>query len=102
MMHYLLYLLTVIGVGYFITQSSLVKPIRMKISKINAIEDKLLPFNWFVDKLDGVINCIYCASFWIGLVVYFVMFLELNKWTVFYAFSAMGAIYVIKNLFSND
>ena len=99
---YLVYLLTVIGIGYFVTQSDLIKPIRERVTTINVINKKFAPVNWLWDKFDGVINCIYCASFWIGLATYFVMYESFNRWTIFYAFSAMGSIYVIKNIFNKN
>jgi hypothetical protein len=99
MTNYLIYLLTVLGIGYFITESSLVKSTREYVSKLNN-KDLRQPFKWILDKFNGVINCIYCASFWIGIVVFYIMYWKLDKWTILYAFSCMGAIYVIKNIFN--
>lgn len=100
MKDYLFYILTVIGIGYFVTQSDLLKPFRMAVSKLNR--DLVFPSSWLVNKFDGVINCIYCASFWIGVIVYQVVYLEISVYSVLYPFSAMGSIYVVKNLFSKD
>lgn len=97
-MHYLQYLLAVIGIGYFITLSDLCKPLRMKVSALNKKEIKGLKF--FIDKLDGVVNCIYCASFWIGIGVYYLTYNEISRYTIFFSFSCMGLIYVVKNIFS--
>ena len=97
MVHYLTYLFTVIGIGYFITESSLVKPIRERITTVNQIV-KNKRIGLLFDKFDGVMNCIYCASFWIGIAVYYTMYLDFSKWTILYAFSCMGVIYIIKNI----
>ena len=94
-MEYLKFLLTVIGIGYFITESTLAKPFREATTKL----DIKLKW-WITNKIQGVFSCIYCASFWIGIIVYYAMNLEINLNTILYAFSCMGSIYVIKNLFT--
>ena len=96
MTSFIYYILTVIGIGYFITSSDLMKPFRMAVSKLN--KDLDLPFKWIVDKFDGVINCIYCCSFWLGIGVYYGMFIPESSY-IFYPFSVMCTIYVIKNIF---
>ena len=96
-MVYLMYILTVVGIGYFITLSELFKPIRVGVSALNEKNIKFI--GWFIDKIDGVLNCIYCASFWIGIIVSFLLYEEFDMYTVFYGFSCMGFIYVVKNLF---
>ena len=97
-MDYVVYIFTVIGIGYFITESSLAKPFRMKVTKINDINHRFKPVSWLFDKFDGVVNCIYCCSFWVGLGVYILMFEEISILTVLTAFSCMGVIYVVKNI----
>ncbi len=89
--------MTVIGIGYFVTLSDLMKPFRMAVSEFN--QDLEFPFKWIVDKFDGVVNCIYCCSFWVGLGVYVGIYEVLNIHTVFSAFSVLGVIYVVKNIF---
>lgn len=101
MAEYLYYLLTVIGIGYFITQSDLVKSFRMGVSEFNKKnKDKKFKLNWPIDKFDGVINCIYCCSFWVGLAVYVGINREFELDTIFNAFSVLGTIYVVKNIAS--
>jgi hypothetical protein len=95
------YILTVIGLGYFLTLSDLMKPYRVFVSSVKQ-KEMMTPIKFLWDKFDGVVNCIYCASFWIGIVVYYAMFRHFSIHTVFYAFSAMGSIYVIKNLFHTN
>lgn len=90
---YIYYLLTVIGIGYFITQSDLVKPLRMRFSVLADFNK-----NWFIQKLEGVFNCIYCFSFWNGLIVYILIYEDVSIHTVFSSFSVMGLLYVIHNL----
>jgi len=102
MVMYFYYLLTVIGVGYFITQSTLMKPIRMKVSLINQLDIRLKLFRWFINKLDGVMNCIYCASFWIGILVYVLIYRHIDIYGVMNAFSCMGLLYVIHNINYNN
>jgi hypothetical protein len=97
MISYLQYVLAVIGIGYFITQSSLMKSTREYITKLNERKKW-----WGTEKLDGVVNCIYCASFWIGLFVYYVSYGNLSIEMVLYAFSCMGSIYVINNIFNKN
>ena len=101
MTYYIIYILTVIGMGYVLTLSDIAKPFRMRMSKINE-EVYLQPFSWIFDKIDGVVNCIYCASFWIGMVVFYLMYGQVNRFLVLYAFSAMGAVYIIKTLFNKN
>lgn len=95
MAYYIYYLLTVIGIGYLITQSDLVQPLRIRFSILAKAYN-----NWFMRKLDGVINCIYCCSFWIGLPVYVLMYEDISFNVVFSAFSVMGLLYIIHNLFN--
>jgi len=92
---YIYYLLTVIGIGYFVIQSDLMKKFRMNIT----IATEAYPW-WFMEKIDGVVNCIYCASFWIGLIVAIIIYEEATIHTIFSAFSCMGILYVIHNLFN--
>jgi len=101
MTYYIYYLLSVIGIGYFITQSELFKPVRVKITLMNN-STKTKVFSWLLNKLDGVLNCIYCASFWIGIGVSALQYKTLNVDTVLSAFSCMGIIYVIHNLFNKN
>ncbi len=98
MKEYLFYLLTVIGIGYFVTISDLAKPFRDWVAKINERKVKFKPLNFIWDKFYGVVSCIYCASFWIGIVVFFAMNKQLNMNTIFNAFSVMGFIYVAKTI----
>jgi hypothetical protein len=95
-MEYIKFILTVIGIGYFITESSLAKPFREATTKL-----KIKHQNWITDKIQGVFSCIYCASFWIAIAVYLVTKSTINIETVLYAFSCMGSIYVIKNFSAN-
>lgn len=98
MTEYLYYILAVIGIAYVITESSLFKPFRKAIAKFNT--DLVLPFKWFVDKFDGVIHCIYCASFWVAIGIYFIMYNESEiVHSILSGFSVLGAIYIVKNLF---
>ncbi len=99
MTEYLYYILTVIGIGWFITESSLVKPFREGVSKL--LTDLVNPTKWVVDKFDGVINCIYCCSFWAAIGVYFLSYSESEiVHCILSAFSVLGAIYIVKNMFS--
>jgi len=91
-MEYLKFILTVIGIGYFITESTLAKPFREATTRL-----KIKHENWITDKVQGVFSCIYCASFWIGIILYLIIHSTLNTETALYAFSCMCAIYVIKN-----
>ena len=74
MKEYLFYILTVIGIGYFVSMSDLAKPFREWVAKINSTEKKYKMYEWIWDKLEGVTSCIYCASFWIGISVYYIMY----------------------------
>ena len=96
---YVYYLLSVIGIGYLITQSELFKSFRVRITLLKELR-KGRGFEWSTNKLDGVVNCIFCASFWIGLAVYPIMFEFTITGAVFSAFSCMGTLYVIHNVFS--
>lgn len=99
--YYAFYLLTVIGIGYVLTESDLMKPFRMAVSTLN--QKKIIqPFKWVIDKFHGVVNCIYCSSFWIGLVVYYLVYEDISKYMVLFAFSAMGTIYVVKNILNKN
>ena len=98
MKEYLFYLLTVIGIGYFVSMSDLAKPFREWVANINETKVKFKPLNWLWDKLEGVTSCIYCASFWIGIAVYFMMYKQFDVTTVFSAFSVMGFIYIVKTI----
>lgn len=98
MTEYIYYLLSTIGIGYVLTLSDLMKPLRMKVSEINEKDLGLLNLLW--DKLDGVVNCIYCASFWIGIIVYLLINKDFSIHTILYAFSVLGTIYTIKNIFT--
>jgi hypothetical protein len=98
MKEYLFYLLTVIGIGYFLTTSDLAKPFREWVAKINEKKVKFKPLNFIWDKFDGVVSCIYCASFWIGIAVFFIINKQFNIDTIFNAFSVMGFIYVAKTI----
>ncbi len=97
MTEYLFYILTVIGISYFVTQATLTKPIREALSTLH-VKKKW----WITDKISGVVNCIYCSSFWIGIAVYYSIHLDTSINTILHAFSCMGAIYVVKNIFSKD
>ena len=97
MTQYVYYILTVIGISWFITESSLATPFRMFVSKIN--NKKYLLIKWFVDKFDGVLNCVYCCSFWVGLVVYVLIYRDFSYYMVLNAFSVLGVIYIVKNIF---
>jgi len=98
MKEYLFYLLTVIGIGYFVSMSDLVKPIREWIARVNSTDKKYIMYRWLWDKLEGVSSCIYCASFWIGILVYFMMHKQLDITAMFNAFSVMGFIYLAKTI----
>ena len=95
-MYYTQYLLTVVGLAYFLTLSDLMKPIRMRFSVLNM--KKIKGISWLTDKIDGVINCIYCASFWLGIVAYYLLYNDISKYTVLFPFSVMGLIYIVKNI----
>jgi hypothetical protein len=100
MIKFIYYILTVIGIGYVLTGSDLLQSFRDRVSVINAIQKKFKPVNWLWDKFDGVVHCIYCASFWIGVGVYFLMDYECAYLhAIFSAFSVLGTIYIVKNLF---
>lgn len=91
------FLLTVTGVGYLLTEASIFKPFRMFVSNLHS-KKMFQPLGWILEKFDGVVNCIYCSSFWIGIIVYNIMIWKLSWWSIFYAFAAMGFIHVIKTL----
>lgn len=93
-MEYIKFLLTVIGIGYFITESTLAKPFREATTKLN-IKLKW----WITDKIQGVFSCIYCSSFWIGIIIYYITQNKIEIDTILYAFSSMGSVYVLKNIF---
>jgi len=95
-MEYVYYLLSVIGIGYFITGSDLAEPFREWIKEVQ-VKGKILL--WIVEKLYGVISCIYCCSFWLGLGVYGLGYLD-NQIIdlVLSAFSVMGLIWIVKNI----
>jgi hypothetical protein len=93
------YILTVIGISYVITESGLVEPFREAVIKFN--EDLVFPFGWFVNKFEGIITCIYCCSFWIGIIVCLLIKLGITEIDIlFNAFSVLGTIYIVKNIFS--
>ena len=95
------YILTVIGAGYVLTQSDIAKPLRMKVSKArDNIKNK--PVKWLVDKLDGIVNCIYCASFWIGMALYSLIYQEISFNLIFQPLIVMGFLYVIKTAFTKN
>jgi len=99
MVEYLYYILTVIGIGWFITESSLLKTFRENISKLST--KYKYPLKWILDKFEGVVNCIYCCSFWVGIGIYFIMYLDYEIISsILSAFSVLGTIYIIKNVLS--
>ena len=81
--------------------SELALPLRAKISEITR-DNKDSMFRSVFSKLDGVLNCIYCSSFWVGAAVYFAMNQTFNLEMVFHGFASMGTIYVVKNIFSKN
>ena len=101
MEEYLYYILSTIGIGWFITESDLMKPIRMSVSTLN---NKLeYPFKIVVDKLNGILNCIYCVSFWIAIGVYFIHYIDSELLhCVLSAFSVLGVIYIVKNILAKQ
>jgi hypothetical protein len=97
MTEYLQYILSVIGAGWFITSSELLKPFREYISSI--ITPKIKSLKWLLNKVDGVVNCIYCCSFWIAIFGYYlVQFNNDITHCIINAFSILGFIYVVKNI----
>jgi len=90
---YIYYILSVIGLGWFISESSLLKSFRMKVSvfKTKAEKEKYT-LKWFIDKFDGVINCIYCCSFWVGIGVYFLIEIKYNS-----IHSILSAFFGVRN-----
>lgn len=99
-MEYIHYLLAVIGIGYFITGSDLAQPFREWVTTVNQIQKKFKPVNWIWDKFDGVLDCIYCCSFWVGIGVCFLVQVDCKYVDILLnAFSVLGLIYIVKNIF---
>ena len=97
MTEYLYYLLSVIGIGYFITGSDLLESFREAVKEYN--HDFRFPFNWIVDKFEGLITCIYCCSFWVALPMYYIAYSNSEiVHMIITGFSVMGLIWIIKNL----
>lgn len=93
-MTYLIYILATIGGGYFVTQSELMESFR---EYIRDVSPKYIPLI-LLEGFYGVITCVYCASFWIGVSLYWVMFAELTPYALIYPFSVMGVIWITKNI----
>jgi hypothetical protein len=100
-MEYLHYILTVIGIGWFTNKSSLMMPMRKFIAE--QTDKDYTPFMFLIKKLNGILSCIFCASFWIGLGVFFTIDIQcVYLEAVFSAFSVLGTVYIVENVFAKN
>lgn len=98
MTEYLYYLLSVLGMGYFITGSDLYEPVRNYILLINRAKRRYKKRRFMLNKIEGVITCIYCCSFWVALPMYYIAYSNSEiVHMVLSGFSLMGLIWIVKN-----
>lgn len=70
--------------AWIITQSVFFEDLRYAIEKLKS--------NWFTDKLDYFINCIFCMSFWTSIPLSFLFSKTYQSWSYDWHFIAILAV----------
>ena len=97
MLMILIFILTSLGVTATIVRSKLFRPVREKVSSI-AQKVTVKPIKWGVNKVNTVMNCETCCSFWIGMPVYVAVYLDISRFIVIFGFISLAVNHIVFNL----
>jgi hypothetical protein len=93
-----LFLLSTVGLAVGFTRSTLIKPIREKVSRLNQLANSIDKKDYFVWYINELLNCVYCASIWTGVFMYLSIYYFNMSWIAYPFAGSLTARIVYKHI----
>jgi len=92
---FVIFALSIACLTFIVTDSSIFKPLREAISDRNSKHNSIEVKRRFVYLLDSLINCYFCTSIWVGFLVSYLMYIDID-WLMYPFAGAMMAKVIYK------